>query len=50
MGLLTRTFTPELVDFVVHEAGAREERTKSLPSWLMVYFVLTCATRRGVFE
>jgi hypothetical protein len=41
MGLLTRTFTPELVDFVVDEAGAREERTKSLPSSLMVNFVLT---------
>lgn len=41
MGLLSRTFTPELVDFVVDEAGAREERTRSLPSSLMVYFVLT---------
>ncbi|MGI5516969.1 transposase domain-containing protein [Streptomyces sp. CA-106131] len=47
MGLLSRTFTPELVDFVVDEAGAREERTRSLPSRLVVYFVLTCATRRG---
>lgn len=25
MGLLARTFTPELVDFVVDEAGTREE-------------------------
>ncbi|MFD0502063.1 IS4 family transposase [Streptomyces chiangmaiensis] len=41
MGLLSRTFTPELVDFVVDEAGAREERTRSLPARLMVYFVLT---------
>jgi len=41
MGLLSRTFTPELVGFVVDEAGAREERTRSLPSSLMVYFVLT---------
>jgi hypothetical protein len=41
MGLLSRTFTPELIDFVVDEAGAREERTKSLPSSLVVYFVLT---------
>lgn len=41
MGLLSRTFTPELVDFVVDEAGAREERTRSLPSRLVVYFVLT---------
>ncbi|PZT73671.1 MULTISPECIES: IS4 family transposase [unclassified Streptomyces] len=41
MGVLSRTFTPELVDFVVDEAGAREERTRSLPARLMVYFVLT---------
>jgi hypothetical protein len=41
MGLLSRTFTPELVDFVVDEAGAREERTRSLPARLMVYFTLT---------
>ncbi|MFC5204308.1 transposase domain-containing protein [Streptomyces kaempferi] len=40
MGLLSRTFPPELVDFVVDEAGAREERTRSLPSRLTVYFVL----------
>ena len=41
MGLLSRTFTSDLVDFVIDEAGAREERTKSLPARLMVYFVLT---------
>ena len=41
MGCLSRTFTPELVDFVVDEAGAWEERTKSLPASLMVNFVLT---------
>jgi hypothetical protein len=40
LGLLTRTFTPELVDFVVDEAGAREERTRGLPASLMVYFTL----------
>lgn len=40
LGLLTRTFTPELVDLVVEEAGAREERTRSLPATLMVYFTL----------
>ncbi|MFD5463057.1 hypothetical protein ACFWIQ_09555 [Kitasatospora sp. NPDC127059] len=32
MGLLTRTFTPELVHKAVEEAGAWEERTKALPS------------------
>jgi len=41
MGLLTRTFGPELVDFVIDEAGARERRTRGLPAKLMVYFVLT---------
>ncbi|MGW1260104.1 transposase domain-containing protein [Streptomyces sp. NPDC002513] len=40
LGLLTRTFTPELVDLAVEEAGVREERTRSLPSTLMVYFTL----------
>ncbi len=40
MGLLTRTFTPELVHQAVEEAGAWEERTKALPSTLMVYFTL----------
>lgn len=41
MGVLSRTFTPELVDFAIDEAGAREERTRALPARLMVYFALT---------
>jgi hypothetical protein len=40
MGLLTRMFTPELVHEAVEETGAWEERTKALPSTLMVYFTL----------
>ena len=40
LGLLTRAFTPELVDLVVEEAGAREEPTRSLPAVLMVCFTL----------
>lgn len=32
MGLLTRTFTPEPVDFVVDEAGAREEGPRTTTS------------------
>ncbi|MFE9645088.1 transposase domain-containing protein [Streptomyces sp. NPDC006365] len=40
MRLLTRTFTPELVHEAVEETGAWEERTKALPSTLMVYFTL----------
>jgi transposase IS4-like protein len=40
MGLLSRTFTPELVHLAIEETGAREERTKALPSHLVVYFTL----------
>ena len=40
MGLLTRTFTPELVHLAIEETGTREERTKALPSHLVVYFTL----------
>jgi hypothetical protein len=41
MGLLSRTFTPELVHLAIEETGTREERTKALPSHLVVYFTLT---------
>src|SRR6266498_2990987 len=40
IGVLTRTFPPELVDAVIDEAGAREQRRRSLPARLTVYFVL----------
>ncbi|MGJ5739381.1 transposase domain-containing protein [Streptomyces caniscabiei] len=40
MGALTRTFTPELVDFAIEEAVARERAVKSLPARLVVYFTL----------
>ncbi|HBF80270.1 MAG TPA: hypothetical protein DD420_10200 [Streptomyces sp.] len=40
IGALTRSFTPELVDFVVEEAGARERAVKPLPARLVVYFTL----------
>src|SRR6266540_2700139 len=40
IGVLTRTFPPELVDEVIDEAGAREQRRRSLPARLTVYFVL----------
>ncbi|MFI8093952.1 transposase domain-containing protein [Streptomyces sp. NPDC086080] len=40
IGALTRTFTPELVDFAIEEAGARERAVKSLPARLVVYFTL----------
>ncbi len=40
IGVLTRTFPPELVDTVIDEAGAREQRKRSLPARLTTYFVL----------
>lgn len=42
VGLLSRVFPPELVDEVIEEAGAREQRRRLLPSRLMVYFCLAC--------
>jgi len=40
IGVLTRTFPPELVDAVVDEAKAREQRRRSLPARLSMYFIL----------
>lgn len=40
VGLLTKTFPPELVDAVVKETGAGEQRTRALPARLTVYFTL----------
>ena len=42
IGLLSRVFPPELVDEVIEEAGAREQRRRLLPSRLMAYFCLAC--------
>src|SRR5262249_11834048 len=40
IGVLTSVFTPELVDRVVDEAGAREQRSRTLPARVVVYYVL----------
>lgn len=40
IGLLTRVFPPRLVDEVIAETGAREQRYRVLPARLMVYFTL----------
>jgi hypothetical protein len=40
IGVLTRTFPPGLVDEVIDEAGAREQRKRSLPARLTTYFTL----------
>ena len=40
IGVLARVFPPELVDRVVDEAGARERRMRTLPSRVVVYYLL----------
>lgn len=40
IGLLTTVFPEEAVQAAIDEAGAREERTRSLPAKLMMYLVL----------
>ena len=40
IGVLARVFPPELVDRVVDEAGVREQRTRTLPSRVVVYYLL----------
>jgi Insertion element 4 transposase N-terminal/Transposase DDE domain len=47
VGVLTRVFTPELVDAAVEAAGAREQRRRLLPARLMMYFVLALWLFRG---
>ncbi|MFE4961081.1 IS4 family transposase [Streptomyces sp. NPDC056653] len=46
IGELTQVIPPELVDAVLDETGAREQRLRSLPSRVGVYFVLAL----GLFE
>jgi hypothetical protein len=40
VGVLTTVFPPALVDRVVYEAGVREQRVRTLPAQVMVYYVL----------
>jgi hypothetical protein len=47
IGVLTRVFTPELVDAAVEESGAREQRVRLLTARLMVYFTLALWVFRG---
>jgi hypothetical protein len=47
IGVLTRVFTPELVDAAVDDAGARELRRRLLPARLVVYFTLALWLFRG---
>jgi hypothetical protein len=43
LGVLTRAFPPELVDAVVAETGRQQQRSRLLPSRLVVYYVLAMA-------
>lgn len=43
LGVLTRTFPPELVDAVVADTGRVQHRHRLLPSRLVVYYVLAMA-------
>jgi hypothetical protein len=47
VGVLTRVFTPELIDAAVEGAGAREQRRRLLPARLVVYFTLALWLFRG---
>ena len=40
IGVLTKVFPPELVDRVVDEAGVREQRKRTLPARVVVYYLL----------
>jgi len=40
IGVLAKVFPPELVDRVVDEAGVREQRTRTLPARVVVYYLL----------
>jgi Insertion element 4 transposase N-terminal/Transposase DDE domain len=40
IGVLAAVFTPEMVDRVVDQAGVREQRTRTLPARVVVYYLL----------
>jgi hypothetical protein len=51
VGLLTRTFPPELVDEVIAEVGRTEQRHRSLPARVMAYFSIGMALHsEGSYE
>ena len=43
LGVLTRTFPPELVDAILAELGRGEQRHRLLPARLVTYYVLAMA-------
>lgn len=51
IGVLTRTYPPELVDRVVADAGKTEERHRLLPARVVVYYVMAMALyAQGSYE
>ncbi len=40
MGVLAKVFPPELVDRVIDQAGVREQRVRTLPARVVVYYLL----------
>ncbi|MGH8910012.1 MAG: transposase domain-containing protein, partial [Egibacteraceae bacterium] len=40
IGVLTRTFPPDVVDRVIDATGKREQRVRKLPARMTLYFVL----------
>jgi hypothetical protein len=51
VGVLTRTFPPELVDEVIAELGRTEQRHRSLPARVMAYFAIGMALHsEGSYE
>lgn len=43
IGVLTRTYPPDLVDWVVAECGRAEQRQRLLPARVMVYYAMALA-------
>jgi len=43
LGVLTRTFPPDLVDAVVRDTGRRQQRSRLLPARLVTYYVMAMA-------
>lgn len=43
LGVLAKVFPPSLVNEVITKVGAGEQRSRLLPSWMMVYYVMALA-------
>lgn len=43
VGLLARAFPRAMIEAVIEASGAREQRLRMLPAWLVIYYVLALA-------